>query len=332
MVKPYHLWLISETKPESPDEIHSSNQMIAWGLLSGFSKLPHVILTHCRTQPRDYDVTGTDWKAALDAQPPVDFTLVHSYTPAPIFEHMSLIRAKTSRQVMWMSELPYNIFDYSFTFLPCSGNGEQIPLPALCDVLNASMAGVKKLPGSVLLDHAWGWTDGSKCDGEDPNLWCNRLYQWLAPHKDLRVVAQLERPAHEEMAGITIPNWVRRVPGAFYPDYLRATAPYENFVMTHPGSYEHSIIDMAARGIRVLVPSPTVNHMHRDGWAVVNAGRHFAPQDTITRLGLPIFRNREEFLSLLNTPFDGSGWGKLCTDLPQMAARIDAHCQQVLNG
>lgn len=331
-MNPYRLWLISETKPESPDEIHSSNQMIAWGLLTGFAQLPHVAVTHSRTQPREQDVQGKEWEAEIEAAPDADFTLIHSYTPAPIFDKMPLIRQKTRGQILWMSECPYPHMDHCFTFLPFFGS-EQILFPALLPVMNESMVGVQRMPGSILLDHAWGWAEGHKYrGGPDPNLWCTRLYKWLEPWKDLIVVGQLERPEHERLAGITIPDWVRRVPGAFYPEYLRATAPYENFIMTHPGSYEHSIIDMVARGIRVLVPTPTVRHVHRDGWAIVQAGRPFAPLDTIARFQLPMFSSKSELLDTLNTPFNGSSWRELCTDMSAVAKQVDSYCQKVLNG
>ena len=335
MTTPYRLWFISETRPETPDEIHSSNQMISWGLLSGLAKLSHISVSHCRTQPRDYDVTGVDWDASINNQEPVDFTLIHSYTPAPIFDKLDIIRAKTSRQVLWMSECPHSLFDHSFTFLPFDGC-DQISFPAPLDLLNNSMVGIKKLPGSILLDHAWGWSnDGSKYkDGAepDPNLWCSRLYEWLYSLKDSVVIGQLERPTHEELANLNVPNWVQKIPGAFYPEYLRMTAPYENFIMTHPGSYEHSIIDMAARGIRVLVPTPTERHSHRDGWAIVMAGNPFAPWDTISRLNLPVFSGRNDLLYHLNRPRTSNDQkDHLCTDLSKVAIRIDTYCQKVLN-
>jgi len=323
-MRPYRLLFVSETNPPTPNGIHSSNQMITWGIWSELAKLPHITPIYVKAEP---DKDAAAWKAKLVEQR-VDFTLVHSYAPSAIFNEIPALRTITDREVMWVSELPCDYFDYSFTFLPSSG--EQIPLPALCGVLRASMEGVEKLPKSVLLDHHWSWTGGYALNGSNPNLWCARLYEWLEPLKDSIVVGQMESLNHERISGIPIPSWVRRVPNAFYPEYLRTTAPFENFVMTHPGTYEHSTVDMAARGIRVLVPSPTVTHRHRDGWEVISGGHTFAPIDTVNRLGLPTFSSREQLLSLLNTPFDGSKWAGLCTDAPEIVARIDAHCQRRL--
>ena len=127
----------------------------------------------------------------------------------------------------------------------------------LLEVLDNSLVGVEKLPGSVLFDHAWGWVEGyNNYVGSVPNLWLNRLYEWFQGYGG--TVAQMESLLNEERAKISVPDWVHKVPKAGYPEYLKLTAPYENFIVTHVGSYEHSIIDMAARGIRVLVPTPTV--------------------------------------------------------------------------
>lgn len=326
---PYRLLLVSDPIPESPAGIHCSNQMIGYALWTEFKKLPHVTFEHQRSDPKS---THEEWREGLLNQSRSDFTLVHSYAPGAIFNELDVLKRRSKYELMWISELPHGVFDYNFTFLPTRGvRGEQMPLPALRSALDESMVGVQKIKNSVLLDHHWSWS-GDYAINRNPNLWCQRLYDWLEPMKDWIHVGQMESVNHEAASGVPIPDWVHRVPNAFYPEYLRSTAPYENFVMTHPGTYEHSTVDMLARGIRVLVPVPTVSHKHKDGWEIIQGGSTFAPLDTVSRFNLPLFSNREGFLTLLDTPFDGSSWGNQCTDAPQMAAQIDAHCQRVLNG
>lgn len=315
-MRSYNLLIVTENKPNTSDGIHCSNQMIGWGLWEAFRDYPHVQLEY-RNANNLTDI------------PETDFTLVHSYTPGEVFHRLSDLRVKTRQQMMWISEMFCSSFDYCFTFLPQPGC-EQVPLPAPKDLLDASMVGVTKLKGSVLLDHHWSWTDGYTINGPNPNLWCARLYEWLESIKDWTVIGQMESPNHERISGVPIPSWVKRIPNSFYHEYLKATAPYENFIMTHPGSYEHSIVDMAARGIQVLVPTPTVTHKHRDGWEVVPGGTPFAPQDTIDRLKLPTFSTREQLLSLLDRSHDGDWRAYACTDMPEIARQIDAHCKRVL--
>ena len=121
---PYSLLLISENKPNSPDEIHSSNQMITWGLWSELSKLPHITMNYQKAYPDGYpDGDVESWRMRLATQQ-VDFTLVHSYTPGPIFDEMPTVRNNTRREVMWISEYTHPVFDYNFTFLLCGGRSE----------------------------------------------------------------------------------------------------------------------------------------------------------------------------------------------------------------
>lgn len=324
----YRLRLISHNKPDVPALIHSSNQMIGWGLWSEFSKLDHIILRYYKSELTN-GVTPEEWKTGLSDMDEVDFTLIHSYTPGPIFAEMETVRAKTKHQVLWVSEQPFRGMDKCFTFLPFGGT-EQIPLPAPLNVLDTSLTGVQKLPGSVLLDHAWGWIPGyDNFEGDPPNLWLNRFYDWLKDYDG--AVGQMESPVNEKMSNIVIPDWVQKIPNSFYPEYLKLTAPFENFVMTHPGSYEHSIIDMAARGIRVLVPTPTMPHYHVDGWAIQRGGEPFAPLDTIDRLNLQTFSSKEDLLSILKTPVKGVDGSKF-TSMAKAVSIIDTHCQRVLNG
>ena len=313
-MKPYRLLLVLyERKPDTPAGIHCSNQMIGWGLWTEFSKMRHVTLGYQLAEPQNGDVAG--WEAGLEAMPGQDFILIHSYTPGSIFNKMELLHKK-ARQVLWTSENSFAWMDRCFTYLPPEqclhpSSCEQVPLPCLKDVIEESRRGSPgKAHGSVLLDHAYNVPDKGW-------LWCDRLYQWLEPLRGTRMIGQMESPGHEALAGVRIPDWVRRVPNSFYLDYLRDTAPYENYVMTHPGSYEHSIVDMVARGTRVLVPTMQ--------------GRTFAPRDTVGRLGLPVFSNGEELLEQLDVPHDGRDEKLgLCTGMPEYAAQIDAWCQGAL--
>ena len=143
-MQPYSLRLISQDKPDTPDQIHCSNHMVAWGVWTELSKLPHISLSYLR------DSDGVQ----IASSPAVDFTLIHSYTPGPIFDYLPAIKSKSSKQVMWISEQPYKSMDHCFTFRPYT-DCEDVPLPTLKAVLDSTRA--TKIPGSILLDHAWGW-------------------------------------------------------------------------------------------------------------------------------------------------------------------------------
>jgi hypothetical protein len=306
MVKNYSLRLISNNKPDTPSGICSSNQMIAWGLWSEFSKHPHVTLSYYNdSQGQGGWASG---EQSFNELPEVDFTLIHTYAPVTIFTEA---KKKTKHEVMWLSELPYTGMDHNFTFLPSTWS-EQVPLPILRDLIEEYTI-AEKTPGSILLDHSIPRQFANYAN------WSGRLLEWLAPTHVARQVCQQRRVEWESDEDRNIPEWVSSLFPVPYPKFLKATASFETFIMTHPGTYEHQIIDMVARGIRVLVP--------------VEGGLPFAPQDTINRLGLETFATREGLLSLLNSPASKPPFSfDSCTSMPEMVATVDQHCQQCLKG
>ena len=292
--------------------------MLAWGLWSEFSKLPHVTLAYQNSDE------------PLMAQPPVDFCLMHCYFSAPIFMQMDALRALTNRKIINFMEIAHDeppaIVDYNFTYLPRQprwGPTEQVSFPYVGSLLNAA-PNVEKWAKSVLLDHS---SQVELLRGPE-ELWCSKLHSWLGDYAKTHKVAQLRRnnvDVNPEgvLQGQSIgpqsiqqlPEWVGSVPEACYPEYLERTAPYENFILTHPGSYEHSIIDMVARDIRVLVP--------------MQNGRTFAPAAIVEQMNLETFQSREQLLTILDRPFNDKGRRKsFCTDMPEIVRRVDAYCQQ----
>ncbi len=302
-MKPYRLLFVTCRKPDTPRDIRNSFQMNAWGLWSEFSKLPHVTLTY-----QDSEASGFD-------QPPVDFTLFHTYFSAGIFDYIHSIRAITSKRVMNITEtaLPAPVVDYNFTFLSTDWGApsEQIRFPYPDELINGGPK-AEKWPKSVLLDHLIrnnpAWCPFYAC-------WHERLWEWLKPLSKDRVIGQMRGGWFDPEDTIPSPNWVQTLPLLCYPEYLERTAPYENYVLTHPGTYEHSVIDMVTRGIRVLIPS--------------ERGTPFVNPSIVKELKLPTFSTKEEFLSIINSPVDSGDWRKdLCTPAREIVRRIDSYCQR----
>src|SRR5208282_928933 len=128
---PYRLLLTSCYKPDTPDGIRCSNQMLAWGLWHEFSKLPHVNLTY-----QNSDVP-------MRIQPVVDFTLMHCYFSAPIFRQIRDLRELTSRKIINFMELGLqpDLVDYNFTYLPKQyhwGPTELIEFPYVRSLMDAN--------------------------------------------------------------------------------------------------------------------------------------------------------------------------------------------------
>jgi len=167
-MKEYSLRIIAEGRINSPDEIIVSNNMISYMLTTEFAKLSHVKLFYHEDSPwssnqiyhgapaKENQQTIEQWQESLKSMDIVDFTLMHCYTNSIIFRELDTLRNKTKYQIMGISEMPNFDADYWFTFLYSqwkNGNCEQVVLPAYKALLNESLSGVSKLPGSILLDH-----------------------------------------------------------------------------------------------------------------------------------------------------------------------------------
>ena len=284
----YSLMLVTLDKPGSPEDIFLCYQMLGWGLWEEFAKLSHVSLRYQDpSKPLQKD--------------PVDFMLIHMPSLKWHLNQVFDLRKIVRKKVISFLEFPLrpifaDLVDYDFTYL--QGGSEQIPFPYVSSLLKESTS--TKIQGSILLDHSWN-------DGE---CWNERLWEWLEPLK--KTVGQLRRLEHER--GRELPSWICSIPKSNYCDYLKNTAEYETFILTHPGTYEHSIIDMVHRGIRVLMP--------------IENGRTFAPAEIVRSLGLETFSSRNELLSLLEHPVKNNRRKSVLTDMPEVVRRIDAYCQR----
>jgi hypothetical protein len=103
------------------------------------------------------------------------------------------------------------------------------------------------------------------------------------------------------------PEWIRKISPASFLEYVEATATAETFVTTHKGSYNHSIIDMVARGTRVV------------------CGPNHTPRYNIDRFGLVEAASPEAVPDLLARPVDHAAEAakrSLCTDLESIPKLI----------
>jgi hypothetical protein len=301
-MKPYSLLLVSWLKPDSLEGIRNSNQMLAYGLWSEFSRLSHVTLAY-QDSEEPVDVAG----------PRCDVALLHCFLQRPIFHQIPQLRSRVSGALIGFSELPTPDCDIQFTFLD-SGRSDAIhlPCPCLADLLREHTR--SKRPGTILLDHAWGPYLKMRSSAD----WSSRIQEWLlrddGPAAATGMVYQLDRAGQ----GGERHNSITPIPEASYRAYLQMTERMETFIVTHRGSYEHSVIDMAARGTRVLVPE--------------SDGAPFIPRELVARLGLETFKNRGDLENLLAHPKppDPQTVLRHCTDMPQVVSIIDRTIQGLL--
>jgi hypothetical protein len=194
--------------------------------------------------------------------------------------------------------------DWSFCFVPSvSDTPKSTLIRAPC---------VKKLyvnktkEKSICVDHYWL----KYLDTE--NDWTHKIEDWLMDRKDEYKIYRIIRFKDEEK---NIKSYEIPIFYSNFFEYLESTNTIQNYIITHKESYAYGIIDMIARGIRVLTPP------------------QFVKKDIIDYFELPTFTDKNSFLNILDEPINESLWkGKInkCNDYSLIAKEIDERIKLLL--
>jgi hypothetical protein len=189
-------------------------------------------------------------------------------------------------------EVAYPV-DFSFVFLPqYARKDKDIIIHAPCSFKDLPIH--QKTHRSILLDHDW----------RKPNIpeLTTEIQNAVRSLTSTHIISQLTG------SGATIPEYITTIAQDTYQQYVSKTNNIETFVVTHKGSYNSSIVDMLARGIRVVTP----------------AG--FTKPDLVQRFNIPEFNTTDELISLLRQPYETKVWEAkrgLCTDFPVVCQIMD---------
>lgn len=183
------------------------------------------------------------------AFPEGDAVLFHAYHHAPAVQAFKARRPPVKFAAMFM-ELPLDIGCDHYFYYDC-GNHKHVParqqtlIPIPLDKSLYSI--VPKRVGSILLDHDY------ECFAQhnQPDFdWNHAIWDLVDQNRDMFPdIYQLARGAARDR-----PSCIKVIPLSDLPEYLRATQAFETFVATHAGSYNHTAMDMAVRGTRIVVP------------------------------------------------------------------------------
>jgi len=222
-----------------------STHMLARGLAEEFEALEGVDLVKV-VDPR-IDRMGV-------SVPECDVLLVHDYFPSISEEFGFNVDAmhKRVKCIALFLELGAVNADISFSYqrTVCKRTGYSVIIPA--PYVRKYTRVVEKTPRTILLDHDYplgGWPHGMDDFVLHGAGHCKKLYTVLEQFKTDFEFYQLERfPEARKWK----PKWIKLVPQTNYPDYMIQTERMESFIATHPGSYNHTVVDMAARGTRIF--------------------------------------------------------------------------------
>lgn len=256
-------------------------QLLSYYVFLGFKKLENVEVFYCDRLCQELPI--------------VDFVLAMTYLGDEI--NVDYLREKT--KAIKICSLHENLSSYDFNFVFNSHyNGKKshsFPPPCNKKLLKPT----PKKKKTILIDHYW--EDFLETDKD----WTFKIENWLENIEEEYEIYRLIRFKNEEknIKSFEIP--------IFYSDYvtyLENTSHIETFIITHFESYSYGIIDMAARGTRIITPPNLI------------------PICIIETFSISIFKNRNDFLRVLNNKINVEKLNKqidCCIDYFDIAKEIN---------
>jgi hypothetical protein len=221
------------------------------------------------------------------------------------YERERLTRATGCRATVTIGTTSFEeASDWSFAFAEGGGRTTWVDGPVWRELYSNQ----PKIPGSVLLDH---WTQSSSYD------WTDRIEAWLEPvatEFTCSRYVQDENGDDDPDREARIRSYLHKLARAPFRQWLADTDRVETFVMTHVESYGFAILDMFARGIRVLCPAPLLPP-------------HFKP------FHIDTFNDGDELISLLRTRTDARKLDEnraRLTGWDDIARMVDTKCRELL--
>ncbi len=279
------------------NSINSSEQLLS-GLNEEFKKLKYVNVESIK-------LTATIGKNYIDFfknLPNYDFVLINFYSSFSIIKNINLIKNKIKYKVCSFIEHPQQDMDYTFGFLKKLKPDCYIKYPYSKKFMFNKIKNKKTILLDNMLNNDY---DISK------NL-SKYLFELL---DDGYEFYQLTKDK-------TCADFIKPLFMCKYKEYMQKTELFETFIQTHPGSYEHSIIDMLARGVRVIVPR------NMNGF-----NRYFIPEETIEYFNIPSFSNKKELLDIIRENPNTNYLNKCIdnmTEMKDVVKIIDEYFQSVI--
>lgn len=231
--------------------------------------------------------------------PCADFALIHAYTDKA-FNYVSLLKNKVKKSCYFMENYEKGLdFDHYFfydpEFIKQDSNKTFLKVPLVKKYYEV----VPKKPKTLLLDHDAKLFPFYKNETKD---WNERIWNLLAKDR-----CGYERIAQLGRSDTSHPDFVEVIPKQDHAGYIEATKDFQTYFVTHVGSYNHTAVDMAVRGIRTIVP------------------RGFVPVGLSSELGMIEVRTDQEILSALKDHSDGIPQIDKSTDFESIVDLIDSH-------
>lgn len=290
----------------SVEESLTSLERFSTSLLENFLKLNHIDLRVIQFD----DTTELNPEKTFDKIPKSDFLLTSLYT-LNVVNNGHLAKEKVNYKTSTFLENK-TLWDYSFANLRESKPEYYIAYPCSKRFFKYK----EKIPKTILLD------DHNPQIGFGKDM-SEQIVNWLKEFVDDGYkIYQLTKKDDIPHSKIIEPIFKCN-----YKEYMEKTSQIETFILTHPGSYENSVIDMVARGIKVLVPIDQGTFKRYD------KSEGFVPKEIIQDFNLKTFKNKEELIGVIKKPFDNSNMKRyisMMTDMEEAVLTIDKVFQDII--
>lgn len=208
------------------------------------------------------------------------------------YDHRRLRRATGCQAIITVGERAIRkSSDWRFVFAGQGKSTTHVTAPVWKQIYNYA----EKAPKTILIDH---W------DQDTPSDWTFEIVKWiqeLSPEFHITwYVQDGNRKMLQDGGEFSGMQQLCRAP---YSEWLAATDRLETFVMTHRESYGYAVLDMFARGTRVVCPTPFVPSHFKDKFYIDTF-------DTKQEL-VEILRQRPDPLKLTENKLGLSDWADI---------------------
>jgi hypothetical protein len=204
-----------------------------------------------------------------------DFLLFMGYSTWWAKLDKELLRKRGFKKIVSLVEVGYIEADWSFCFMKnITSNFNFYYTPYYPKVYSIS----EKERYSFLIDHYWeNYLETGLDKTKEIQSWIKYLPQKFKFYRLTRFENEIATLTEREI----------HIPYTNFSKYLELTDNIETLIMTHHECYPFGVMDMVARGTRVIAP------------------KGFLPkEDMVDYLGIQEFSNSTEFYDLVNTPPD----------------------------
>lgn len=294
--------LILGWEPKSLSESNSSFQLLTFMMHQAFRTMCWVEVESLNLlhTPNNQKYPVFPYIVADTQLPHCDFALVISFPTKMDENQFQMIKAKTNaKQVVTLGEHDFIRLgcDFSFVFDEAHAKSKCkfISLPCPKNLME-----VTTKTDSVLIDHCWVPYVGTELDWTDRIVaWCEGLP--IPIHRAIKFEQEWEKIKYYE----------RPLPPTNYIDYLSQTKTFSHFIVTHKETYGYSVIDMAARGTKILCPPG------------------FLPDCMIKPLEASVFSTKSQMLAAIQSKGSPDVLNR-CIDHQEIAAILDRYFRQFL--